>query len=88
MAFTSYAAKQEALHRAAFYLHHARQIYAAGLAMRQLKADYIAGTDTAFVAAVNALFTGPERAALSAMQTSLDLLLVDWIANHADALGL
>lgn len=88
MAFTDYATKQAALHRAALYLHYARQIYGAGLAMQQLKADYVAGTDTALVAAVNALFSAAERTALSNMQTPLDTLLTNWATNHSTALGL
>jgi hypothetical protein len=78
MAFDTFATKQAALHRAALYLHYARQIHQAGKAMQQLKADYVAGTDTVLVAAVNALFTSGERSALSSMQTPLDTLLSDW----------
>lgn len=88
MAFENYQAKQTALNRAALYLHYARQIYDAGKAMQQLKADYQAGTDTALNAAVNALFSGAERTELGQMGTALDTLLADWSTNHAAALGL
>lgn len=87
MAFETYQTKQSALHRAALYLHYARQVYAVGKAMQQLKADYQAGTDAALVAAVNTLFTGAERTELSAMQSTLDVLLLDWEMNHAQAIG-
>lgn len=86
--FDTYQTKQLALQRAALYLHYARQIYVAGKAMQQLKADYTAGTDTALVAATNALFTGAERTELSQMGTALDTLISDWETNHAGALGL
>jgi hypothetical protein len=88
MAFETYQVKQAAFHRAALYLHYARQIYAAGKAMQQLKADYVAATDTVLVAAVNDLFTSGERSALSNMQTPLDTLLSDWETSHRDALGI
>lgn len=86
--FDTFATKQAALHRAALYLHYARQVYTAGKAMQQLKADYVAGTDPVLAAAVNALFSSAERAELSAMQTTLDTLLTDWETNRAAALGL
>jgi len=87
MSFEAHDAKQAALNRASLYLHYARQIYAAGSAMQQLKADYQGGADPALVAAVNALFTPAERSELSSMQTSLDALLSEWEADHSSALG-
>lgn len=88
MAFENYATKQLALQRAALYLHYARQIYGAGKAMQALKADYLAGADTALVAAVNALHPAAERSELSAMGTTLDTLLADWETSHPAAVGL
>lgn len=88
MSFETYETKQDALQRASLYLHYARQVYAAGTAMQQLKADYQGGADPALVAAVNALFSAGERSELNTMQTPLDALLIDWTTNHADALGL
>jgi hypothetical protein len=86
--FDTYQTKQAAVNRAALFLHYARQVYIAGKAMQQLKADYVAGTDTVLVAAVNALFSSGERSELSAMQTILDTLLADWETSHSAALGI
>jgi len=57
--------------------------------MKSLQASlvlYQAGTDPAFNAAVNALYTASERTKIGQMIAGINTLVADWETNHAVAL--
>lgn len=88
MAFETVAGKQAGIQRAITLLHQIRQIYAVGKSVQQLLADYQAGTDPALNATINALLSSAERTEISQMLAQIDALIVNWEANHPQAIGL
>jgi hypothetical protein len=82
------AAKQESVKQANNLLDHIRHLYASGKSIQAQLALYQAGTDTAFNAAVNALFTAGERTELSAMLSQVNTLVSSWETSHRAAIGL
>lgn len=64
-----------------------RALYNEAKLIQAALARYQAGTDTVFVAAVNALLTSAERQELSTMAQQINTLVADWEANHQSAIG-
>lgn len=85
--FDTFAAKSDGARRAFNMLALIRNIYESGKQVQQGLALYQAGTDPAFNASVNALFTAGERTELNAMAQQINALVTDWEASHAGALG-
>jgi hypothetical protein len=88
MAFETYSTKLAGIHRAITLLHEVRQMYTIGKDVQAVLALYIAGTDPALNAAINALFSAGERAELNTMLTQINALVSDWETNHAAAIGI
>jgi hypothetical protein len=65
-----------------------RSLYGQAKSAQALMSRYQANTDPAFNAAINAMFAQAERAELADMLTDVGVLVTDWEANHAGALGL
>jgi hypothetical protein len=79
--------KRESIKQANNLLDHVRSLYASGVQIQTLLALYQAGTDPAFNAAINAIYTAPERQELAVMLAQINSLVTDWTANHAGAVG-
>ncbi len=88
MAFGTAQQRIAAVERAGNVLGQLRTAYTFGAALRDALALYQAGTDPAFNAAFNALFTAQDRTELGTMINQLLTLVADWETNHAAALGL
>lgn len=88
MAFATARDRIEAVERASTVLGQLRTAYSFGISLRDALTLYQAGTDPAFNAAFNALFTAADRSELNTMITQLTTLITGWETNHAAALGL
>ena len=88
MAFETTTTKIEAVTRAGNVLGRLRMIYTMAKEIQAALALYQAGTDPAFNAAVDALFSSAERAELSAMLGNITTLITAWETSHAQALGI
>lgn len=88
MAFATAQTRITAVGQAGNVLGQIRTAYTFGVMLRDALALYQAGTDPAFNAAFNALFTQADRTELGAMINQLSTLVADWETNHAAALGL
>ena len=88
MAFSTARDRIAAVERASNVLGQLRTAYTFGATLRDALALYQAGTDPAFNAAFNALFTQADRTELGAMINQLSTLMTDWETNHAAAIGL
>lgn len=84
--FDAMTARMRAVRRATNLLAVARGAFEELKTLRTSLALYQAGTDPAFNAAVNALYTPTERAELAALIATSNTLLTNWEANHLDAL--
>jgi methyl coenzyme M reductase alpha subunit len=87
MADFSDLTKINSVYRAANLLDRVRGAYAAAKAVSTELTAYQAGTDVAYNAAVNALFSAAQRAELSAVAAQLATLVADWELNHASLVG-
>lgn len=85
--FDLYTAKSTSARQALDMLILIRSIYQSGKLVQAALAAYQAGSDTAFVASVNALFTANERTELGQMATQIANLIQDWEASHMGALS-
>jgi hypothetical protein len=85
--FDTSQAKRESVKQANNLLDLIRSVYANGKQIQTLLALYQAGSDPAFNAAINALYTAGERTELNAMLTQVNTLVNDWAANHITAAG-
>jgi hypothetical protein len=88
MAFDTAQTKINAVGRAGNVLGRLRTIYSYCKEIEAALALYAAGTDAAFNAAINALFTAPERAVLNDMLADIATLTADWEANHTDVINI
>jgi hypothetical protein len=86
--FATAAAKLQSVNEAANVLNSTRSAYGQAKAFVALIDRYTSGSDAAFNAAINALFTAAQRSELAAMAEDLRPIVVNWEANHASALGL
>jgi hypothetical protein len=86
MAFETAEIKIKAVGKAGNLLGQIRTLYTFGKNVQAALALYQAGTDPAFNAAVDALFSGAERAELGVMLGNINTLVTTWEANHAAAL--
>lgn len=84
--FDTFTAKSAGARQALEMLVLIRSIYASGKQVQAALALYQAGTDPAFVASVNALFTTAERNELGVMAQQINALVLDWEASHIGAL--
>lgn len=85
--FDTYQAKSDAARKAFNLLAIIRNIYESGKQVQGALALYQAGTDAAFNAAVNAIFTTAERTELGQMLAQINALVTDWENNHAGAIS-
>jgi hypothetical protein len=85
--FDTHQDKANAVRRAMNVLAQVRSVYESGKLVQQALALYQAGTDPAFNAAINALFSSAERAELGVMLNQINTLITDWEANHMGAIG-
>lgn len=85
--FDGYENKANAARRAFNLLAQIRNIYESGKQVQAALTLYQAGSDVAFNAAINAIFTTAERQELGQMLSQINALITDWEANHAGALG-
>ena len=69
-------------------LNTIRTLYQQGKSVQSLLALYQAGTNPAFNAAINAMFTPGERTELGAMLTDVNVLVLKWETANRAALGL
>lgn len=88
MAFETTSIKIRAVNRAGNVLGRLRTLYSTAKESQAALALYQASTDPAFNAAVEALFSGAERAELGLMLGDINTLVTAWETNHAAALGL
>lgn len=72
--------------KAASLLPKLKQVYQQCQEIDDAITLYQAGTDADFNAAVNAIFTAPERAQLAAMLTNVEQLVTLWTAQHSNLL--
>lgn len=86
--FETYEAKSASVQYARMLRSDIQALYGNAKSAQAKLALYQAATDPAFNAAINALFTAPERVELAAMLTEINTLITDWEANHKDALGI
>lgn len=86
--FETYDAKSLSIRQANILLNDVRELYRRGKDVQAKLALYLAATDPAFNASVNALFTSAERSDLNTMLTQINALVTNWETNHRDALGL
>jgi hypothetical protein len=84
--FDTYAAKSTSARQALSLLALMRNIYEGGKQVQAALALYQAGTDAAFTASVNALFSSAERTELGVMAAQINSLVADWETNHPGAL--
>lgn len=80
--------KLQAVQRAANLLQTVRAVYANGKELQAMLALYQVGSDPAFNAAVNALFSSAERTELNAMLVDVNTLVTTWETLHRGAVGL
>jgi hypothetical protein len=78
----------QSVNKAAGLLNAVRSVYGQAKAVQELMALYQAGTDTAFNAAVNAMFNSAQRTELADMLTDTNALVSNWETDHRSALGL
>jgi hypothetical protein len=83
MAFDTAKDRIRAVERAGNALGSIRTIYVMAKDLQGALALYQAGTDPAFNAAFNVLFTTADRQELAAMINQLATLATDWETNHA-----
>lgn len=88
MAFETTTIKIRAVNRAGNVLGRLRTLYSNAKEIQAALELYQAGTDPAFNAAVDALFSSAERADLGVMLGNINTLVTAWETNHAAALGL
>lgn len=88
MAFETTTTKISAVARAGNVLGRLRTLYVYGKEVQSALALYQAGTDPAFNAAVDALFTSGERSELGTMLGHINTLVTEWETNHAAAIGI
>lgn len=65
-----------------------RSIYQACKLMQVKLALYQAGTDPAFNATINAIFSVQERQELGNILSDINTMVTDWETNHRAAIGL
>ena len=85
--FDNYQTKSIASRNAFNVLPLIRGIYENGVQVQALLALYQSGTDAAFNAAVNAIFTSAERNELNVMLNQINALVQDWQTNHIGAIS-
>ena len=88
MAFETAETKIQAVSRAGNVLGRLRTLYVYGKEIEAALALYQAGSDPAFNAAINALFSSAERAELGVMLGDITTLTTAWETNHAAALNI
>jgi hypothetical protein len=86
--FDAATQKQTAVLSAIGLLPALQSMYASGKQAQALLALYQSGTDPAFNAAVNALYTASERTELGVMLGHVNTLITTWTNNHAGAVGI
>lgn len=86
--FETYESKSASARSANVLLNDVRELYRRGKDVQAKLALYLAATDPAFNASVNALFVSAERADLNNMLTEINVLVTHWEESHRDALGL
>ncbi len=74
--------KANSLNQATSLLNDTRSLYTQAKSVQSKLALYQAGTDPAFNAAINALFSAAERTQLGQMLAKINDLVTDWEANH------
>lgn len=84
--FDTSIAKAASVKKAANILPNIQAAYESLKTVQSLLALYVAGTDPAFNAMVNQIFTSAERAKLAAMGTGANTLVTDWETNYPQAL--
>jgi len=85
--FDSANTRRESVRNANNLLDLIRDVYQSGKQIQTLLALYQANSDPTFTAAVNALYSGPERAELAVMLGQINTLVTDWTNNHAGAVA-
>jgi len=84
--FDTFITKSNSARQALGMLVLVRSIYESGKQVQAALTAYQAGTDAAFVASVNALFTAGERTELAAIGTAISTLVTDLETNHMGAI--
>jgi hypothetical protein len=84
---TTTRARIDSVQAASGLLTRVHALYVHAKEMQSLLARYQAGTDAAYIAAVNAMYTAAERQELAAMLQQANALVSDWEANHAGVIG-
>jgi len=90
MGWSTYTDRINKSHEVEILVAKLREVHAIAIRLHDAKATYVAGTDTMFVSMYNNVIdTSGDRTEFAGMVDALYALVVtDWEANHAGALGI
>lgn len=85
--FSTFNARREAFTEATGVVDRIRAAYGVAVGVRDLLALYQAGTNPQLVAAIDAAYTGAQKAEIAAIANKLAAFATDMETNHASLLA-